>query len=467
MTMTTVLNIKIGEAREIPRLWMEGDKLSRAGVQIGARYALTSPLADRIELRQVDASYSGDTFNVSQRSRNGNLRPLMEIRSAVLRKVFAFNDKVRVAIRDGRIVITANHLETKMFERMKRLMNKLATGTPLACASAFHGIGILDKALHAGFKRAHISTFVKVAIELESTYLDVSLRNNPELFTNETIAVCSDIRDVDFSRNAPQVEILCAGIPCVGASLSGRAKNSLDFAESHSSAGTLFFDFLEAVKNLNPAFVICENVVPFARSASMAVIRSVLDSLGYNVYETALRGADFGALEDRERLVFIAVCKTLPMTFDWATVKHAAPLYATLGDALDPISNNDPRWKTYDYLATKAKRDKAAGKGFARQLLDRCATSCGTVGRGYWKARSTEPFLKHPTNPELSRLFTPAEHARIKGIPENVIAGESDTIAHEGLGQSVIYPQFQAVGFAIGQEIARMAANQFVFGQAA
>ncbi|MFT6464751.1 MAG: DNA (cytosine-5)-methyltransferase 1 [Halopseudomonas sp.] len=38
----------------------------------------------------------------------------------------------------------------------------------------------------------------------------------------------------------------------------------------------------------------------------------------------------------------------------------------------------------------------------------------------------------------------------MKGIPEEVIAGESDTVAHEILGQSVIYPVFEAIGLELG-----------------
>lgn len=81
------------------------------------------------------------------------------------------------------------------------------------------------------------------------------------------------------------------------------------------------------------------------------------------------------------------------------------------------------------------------------------STSVGTIGRGYSKARSTEPFLAHPVDQGLSRLFTAVEHARLKGIPESLVAGVSETTAHEILGQSVIYPVFEAVGKAIGQSL--------------
>jgi DNA (cytosine-5)-methyltransferase 1 len=185
----------------------------------------------------------------------------------------------------------------------------------------------------------------------------------------------------------------------------------------------------------------------------MAVIRSVLDSLGYRLHEMVLCGSDFGVLERRRRMVLVAVCKALPQHFDFALLESIKTPNLTLAEILEPIADDSPRWKTYDYLAEKAIRDKAAKKGFARQLLDSSAEGCGVIGRGYAKGRSTEPFLTHSSNPLLSRLLTPVEHARVKGIPLEVIEGESETTAHEGLGQSVIFPKFEAVGFEIGRSI--------------
>lgn len=74
---------------------------------------------------------------------------------------------------------------------------------------------------------------------------------------------------------------------------------------------------------------------------------------------------------------------------------------------------------------------------------------------------STEPFIKHPKNPDLSRLLTPSEHARVKGIPRKLIDGLSDTIAHEVLGQSVIFPIFEAIGKCFGEPLARVLKVEF------
>lgn len=71
------------------------------------------------------------------------------------------------------------------------------------------------------------------------------------------------------------------------------------------------------------------------------------------------------------------------------------------------------------------------------------------------QGRSTEPFILHPTKPGLSRLLTAREHARVKTIPEEVVAGVSETVAHEILGQSVIFTAFEALAAAVGRLLLR------------
>lgn len=120
---------------------------------------------------------------------------------------------------------------------------------------------------------------------------------------------------------------------------------------------------------------------------------------------------------------------------------------------LDDIPLDDESWKSYEYLATKEKRDKSEGKGFSRQLLTGNESGCGTLGTGYKKGRSTEPFILHPEKTGLSRLFTKAEHERLKGIPAGLTDGVSETIGHEICGQSVCFPKFVSVGEEIGRAL--------------
>lgn len=447
--MTTIVNTKLGETRGKRRIYLDGAKLAREGYQPGDRYDLALE-----DARVVIKLHDDGKYMVSKRQRNGTLYPVIDITRAELAELFDGVAMVRVLIAKGKIVVTAHHQEGKVAERVERLLSKIRTGEPLRVASLFHGAGGLDAGLHSGLDRVGVASKIGVAVEIEPTYLNASLENNPELWDDTSIPIESPVQHVDLGRNPPQMDLLCGGVPCLGASRSGRTRNKLEHAEDHHAAGSMFFSFLEFIKVLNPAVVIGENVPEYQSSASMSVIRSVLNDLGYELQERVLNGNEFGVLEDRNRLCFVAISKGLEGVFDLdAVIPHRAK-ETCLDDILEPFERiAEDRWKSFDYLADKATRDAAAGKGFKRQLLTGAEASCGTVGRGYAKARSTEPFLVHPHDSSLSRLFTPREHARIKGVPETLIRGLSDTRAHEVLGQSVCFPKFEAVGMALGRSL--------------
>lgn len=189
----------------------------------------------------------------------------------------------------------------------------------------------------------------------------------------------------------------------------------------------------------------------------MTVIRSVLSHLGYELSETVLDGPSLGSLEKRKRLCLVATTPGVCGPVDFGQLIPVRKKEEKLADILEVIPADSDSWKTFDYLADKEERDKASGKGFKRQLLTGEEDGCGTIGRGYAKARSTEPFIVAPHDPLLSRLLTVLEHARVKTIPRRLIEGLSATIAHEILGQSVIYSAFVAVGELIGKTVKGLA----------
>jgi DNA (cytosine-5)-methyltransferase 1 len=183
----------------------------------------------------------------------------------------------------------------------------------------------------------------------------------------------------------------------------------------------------------------------------MAVIRSVLNSLGYQLSEAILNGNEMGTLENRNRLCVVALSEGIN-EISLESVPAIKQKESCINDILENIALDSERYKTFDYLAVKEERDIKAGKGFRRQLLNGSESKCGVIPRHYNKVQSTNPFLKHPDNVR-SRLFTLVEHCRLKGIPENMIDGLSETIGHQVLGQSICFPAFQAVGRYIGQHL--------------
>lgn len=252
-------------------------------------------------------------------------------------------------------------------------------------------------------------------------------------------------------RHVPRVEIMEAGLPCSGASTAGRAKRKTALPEDHPEVGHLVVAALVILAKANPAVVLFENVIPYASSASASILRNQLRDLGYTTHETVLKGEDFNAFENRQRWCMVAV--TEGMHFDWDMLVMPEKKDMLLSDALDDIPLDSPMWSEMKGLKDKQARDMTAGKGFRMQIFSGDESSIGTITKGYAKVRSTDPKIQHPTNADLLRQLTPAEHARLKQHPPHLIAGLSATLAHEMLGQSIVRAPFVKASETLGQSI--------------
>ena len=186
----------------------------------------------------------------------------------------------------------------------------------------------------------------------------------------------------------------------------------------------------------------------------MDIIRSQLNDLQYDLHETVLDGGDFGAFEHRKRMVMVGVTKGVPFSFDELVRPIVAP--RPLSDILEKIAEDDARWSKMEGLKAKQERDAANNKCFAMQIFTSDSEKICTLTKGLQKNRSTDAKIQHPANPEFLRIPTPIEHARAKQIPESMIAGLSATVAHELLGQSVIYSPFVAVGKLLAEAFKRL-----------
>lgn len=445
---TTIVTTLVKTLRNKPRVWLEGAKLDREGFAPEMPYLIEfheDKVVVKTDMSKVTPEALG-SGTVSRRKRGDKIHSLVELRHDKLFEIFEVNQKLMVTVKAGEIIIKAHDIETDIKEREKRLKDKVAAGEDLVVNSAFHGSGVMDSALHEGLLRRSIKTVLGVVVEKVDKYLDNSLLNNPQLWGATSVPVSACLEDVVVVDSS---DLVFMGIPCIGASVAGRAKKKTQFAEQCESSGALIHYVLNFIQKSNPALVVLECVKPYANTVSAHILRTVLSHLGYRLSERIFNGNQFGALENRDRWVLMATSIGLPEM----TLESVMPLYtkqATLAECLDDLAANDPQWRPFTYLEEKQVRDKEKGNCFARQLFGDDSDHVNTITREYQKARSSDCFHRHPTNPKLSRLYTPGEHARFKRIPERIIQGLAKTTAHEVLGQSVIYSVFESIGKYIG-----------------
>ncbi len=430
------------------RLYMQGLKLADAGYTVGSNYQITEDAESNSLILSQDES---GNLKVSRKKVGAVIYPVIDLCSQQLMDFLGAEiTKVCVTISSHRIKISLHPVDLSIKDRMYRLYQRISLGQPLMMGSLCHGGGILDHALHSGLADEGINTQLSWLIEMNDVYIQSSLNNNTVVDEN-TLIINGTLEEID-TENLSIVDILVAGLPCTGASKSGKSSNKIKHAEQHKSAGTAFLGFLDIIKQTKPAVVLLENVLDYQNSLSFLLITERLKQWGYDIHIMEL-DRSLGAFEDRKRLCMVAV--TRGQKFNCNLLPSREP-EKNLSEMLDNICPDSSLWKDCTYIDDKAERDLVAGKGFKTQLVKPDCEKVGVIGTGYAKYRSTEPMLQHPTKPKKRRLLTPVEHARVKSIPEFLVDGVSATIAHQILGQSVLHSAFVSVGRLLGAHLQKI-----------
>lgn len=438
---------KIGTNRGKRRIWLEFDYLALSEFVPGQNIEIVSS-QESINIKVVDHE---TRLKVSKRGD----KPLIEIREADI----GFDDvvsKVRIVFRKKEIVLKPHTMYQRFSNRVRRLYNKLRRNDKLDFASLCTGGAIFDHAAHHALLRRGYESRVSFAVERTEKYIQSALRNCQELFDDQSVIINSELEYLNLDKSGKETEFSIVGIPCTGAGRSGRTKNQLSCAEEHDEAGHLFHYILNWLRKANSAVIFLECVPEYLRTASMMVVRKVLDLENYDVVEMELAGNDFGAIENRNRMVAVAIDKSIAPFFSEALVSRSV-VTSTVNDLLEEVPADSDKWKDCHYLIAKEERDIAAGKGHRRVVVTGEEKSVKTIGKGYAKIRSDEPMLlKDADDPKgPSRLFTQVEHAKLKNIPPHLVEGNSMTTAQEILGQSGIYSMVQSVFTGIIEAIER------------
>lgn len=423
---------QIGSAKNSKRIWLEGGRLSDCGFTKGVAIAVHyNP--DNFQLTFVRDPKATKVVSGRVSRTTGRATPIIDLRD----KGFpAVGTRIRVTFMDGVIVVSLHHEDRKRLDREKRLLAIASGKRVMKEGSLCTGIGVSTLAAHETLHAGGINTQVDWVIDIEGKYLNIASLNNPAI-TKNTQLIVGALEEVE-PELLSQVDLLTVSLPCTGFSISGRSKLGLSIGEAHPSAATAVFGAIQIIKQTNPSIIVSENVTQARGSATYMLLIAELQRLGYTIKESILSGADAGTLENRERYFFVALSNGVSHLFDFANIEPKAKVFTTMGDIMAPSCETADMWKTYDYLDTKAARDLKAGKGFKRQFATPETETIGVCGRGYAKARSTECFWKRSDG--LQRLLTTTEHAKVKLIPEKLVEGVSVRVAHEGLGQSILFP---------------------------
>ena len=125
--------------------------------------------------------------------------------------------------------------------------------------------------------------------------------------TNYGIKPVEDVKKINPTQ-LPDFDILTAGFPCQAFSNGGKKKCFED------SRGLLFDEIIRIAKEKKPKFMFLENVKHILKVSDGEVIdyiKGKIDAIGYNLTLFQLSPHNYGIPQQRERVYFVCVLKTL------------------------------------------------------------------------------------------------------------------------------------------------------------
>jgi len=128
----------------------------------------------------------------------------------------------------------------------------------------------------------------------------------------------------DLPQELYELDILDGSPPCSSFSVAGNRekdwgkKKKFKEGQSKQVLDTLFFDFIDLAKELQPKVVIAENVKGLLLGSAIDYVRKIykeFDEAGYYIQHWLLDASKMGVPQRRERVFFIALRKDLASQF--------------------------------------------------------------------------------------------------------------------------------------------------------
>ena len=173
-------------------------------------------------------------------------------------------------------------------------MEPILLKEPLTFIDLFCGIG----GFHQALKKLGAKCILACDInkDCREVYLD-----------NYGIKPVEDVKKINPTQ-LPDFDILTGGFPCQAFSNGGKKKCFED------SRGLLFDEIIRIAKVKKPKFMFLENVKHILKVSHGEVINYIkkkIDSIGYNLTLFQLSPHNYGIPQQRERIYFVCVLKTL------------------------------------------------------------------------------------------------------------------------------------------------------------
>jgi DNA (cytosine-5)-methyltransferase 1 len=341
-----------------------------------------------------------------------------------------------------------------------------------SCFSLFSGGGLADLGLHAAGCQSI------GGIDNDPAAVEVAQANGLPV-------VCQDI----LAANPCQFErpdLLWASPPCVTASIANQRTGETELDRELARAVVRF------VEAMLPPVVVLENVAGYRQYDSYGYIVAALRLHHYHVCDWLLNAADYGAPQQRRRLIMIAQRHAIPQRPSATHKRHAdmfSPQWRGWYDAVADLAPTLPQaqlanwqrrrlpaWVTETVLLSNQATERTDGLMTAHEpalsiteqhngrlralLLDDQFSSAGGLdgnGRGATTAPGEQPGFTVTTRDSRKikavlldhadvRSLTPRALARLQSMPDSYVLPDARRLACSIIGRGVPCVLAQRIG---------------------
>ena len=341
--------------------------------------------------------------------------------------------------------------------------------------------------LDLGLEKAGFTTLL--ASEIDEQTRNTIVKNKPK------IGLIGDLREYtvediyEYARldKDDDIDLVAGGPPCQAFSTAGHRKGFED------ERGNVFLHFLNLATELNPKFIIIENVrgllsaplhhIPHNKrderykednqtlhgTALLYIIKKIRNA-GYGVSFNLYNAANYGAPQIRERLVLICSREKKEMPFLIPThsdhKEFGLPPWRTLRDAIEDLKEEDQEYIEFPEKRLKFYRLLKSGQNWRDLPVE---LQKEALGNAYFSGGGKSGFLRRlawdkpsPTlvtspampatdlaHPVKNRPLSIQEYMRIQEFPDNWIVMGNLLDKYRQIGNAVPI----SLGYAIGNLI--------------
>jgi len=291
---------------------------------------------------------------------------------------------------------------------------------PLACADISHVVAA-----------THAHNYPRVPFILDDLGLPDVQRRVADLSGNEVFAVIG-------------------GPPCQGFSVFGNRRRTAPHVSARSDPrNRLVFSFVDAVRLIQPRWVVMENVAGFATMAEGRFVGAIVDELkraGYNTVEyRILEAQDYGVPQVRRRFVLIA--NRVGLIIPWPKKKFFSnptewqKPYRTVGEAISdlaedgsyskqschsPMGHKPLQVERYRLIPEGGRLNISAlpaqlRKGYRTDEVKNFSHVFRRLDRNKPSLTLVPGHNAFPVHPWLDRTLTVREAARLQTFPDDLV----------------------------------------------